>query len=128
MHTSNEVKALHQAVSVGTDGGLKGVKVCFRLGAKAYLEERDAVGQQQPKVGPALVSSVRLHEEPAFVILIAEAAVDGPKPLVIGVGDHVWVLHLVSEEVKFINDNLWKWPAQIFSVSENQRLLNYLDF
>ena len=38
------------------------------------------------------------------------------------------VHHLVSEEVKFINDNLWKWPAQIFSVSENQRLLNYLDF
>ena len=105
MHTSNEVKALHQGVSVGIDGGLKGVKVCFRLGAKAYSEERDAVGQQQPEVGPAFVSSVRLHEEPAFVVLVAEASVDGPKPLVIGVGDHVWVLHLVSEEIEFINDS-----------------------
>ena len=120
MHTSNEVKALHQAVSVGTDGGLKGVKVCFRLGAKAYLEERDAVGQQQPEVGPALVSSVRLHEEPAFVVLVAEASVDGPKPLVIGVGDLAWVLHLVAEEIEFINDSTAIELASIVVVAEEE--------
>ena len=90
---SSEAEVLQQGVPVGIDSGLERVNVRLFLGVKAYYKEFNAVGPHQGEVGSVLVVSVRSHEEPALVVLVYEASVDGPQPFVIGFGDLVW-LHL----------------------------------
>ena len=51
MLKSNEVKVQQQGMSVGNDGSLERVKVCFGLRAAGHEEELEAVGPQLPEVG-----------------------------------------------------------------------------
>ena len=105
MRMSNEVKVQQQSVSVGNDGSLERVHVCFGLRAAGHEVELDAVGPQLPEVGLVFEALVCIHEAPAEVVELADALVDGPQPSVIGFVDLVVVLHLVTEGIEFINDN-----------------------
>ena len=65
MPVSNEVKVLHQGVSVGNDSVLERVHVCFCLGTGGYEVELVAVDPERPEVGLVLEALVLVHEAQA---------------------------------------------------------------
>ena len=106
MPASGEAEVQQHGLSVVAGGVLVDVHVGLGPGAAGGEVELHGLVPQRPEEGLGLPAPVLVHELPGEVVGLADALVDGPQPFVVGFGVLVALLHLVSEEVEFINGNL----------------------